>query len=168
MNDDRALGTDGKHGNDGVSGYALISGVIPGDWSSLLREEAKGLRSTAERRERQGFKSHRRGQNARRAPKLVRRRRICGQGCCRAGRLTSRLAQWSGTPHCSPCTPHTSTTLAATTWHSTGITSAVRSRCSRGSPVPPALCTSIPSFGSSMNRASFARPRNGMAIRREG
>jgi hypothetical protein len=64
VNDERAAGTDGHHGNDEVlipeggqpaAGYALIPGIVPASWAARLQEEASRLRSSAARRERRGF-----------------------------------------------------------------------------------------------------------------
>ena len=104
MNDDRALGTDGQRGNDGVAGHALIPGVIPGDWSSRLRGEAKGLRSTAERRERQGFEMTAEGRMLGALRNWYAGDGPAGKDVEELGRLASRLAEWSGGPlqpvHC--------------------------------------------------------------------
>jgi len=96
MNGGRAVGADGQHGLDEVGGYALIPGVVPDSWSSRLREEAKRLRSTAERRERQGFELTAEGRML-----GALRNWYAGDGSedkdvDEVGWLASRLAQWSG------------------------------------------------------------------------
>jgi hypothetical protein len=52
MNDERksVAGADAR-----LAGYALIPGVVPDAWASRLREEASRLRTSAVRREREGF-----------------------------------------------------------------------------------------------------------------
>ena len=98
MNDDRALGTDGQHDNDAVAGHALIPGVIPGDWSSRLREEATGLRSTAERRERQGFEMTAEGRMLGALRNWYAGDGPAGKDVEELGRLAARLGEWSGGP----------------------------------------------------------------------
>lgn len=95
MNDERALESDGEDGFKDVAGYGLIPGVIPADWSSRLREEANGLRSTAVRRERQGFELTAEGRML-----GALRNWYAGDGPAshdvdELGRLAARLAVWS-------------------------------------------------------------------------
>jgi len=96
MNDERELGTDGEDGLEKVAGYALIPGVIPADWSSRLREEANGLRSTAVRRERQGFELTAEGRML-----SALRNWYAGDGTAdkdddERAALATRLAPWAG------------------------------------------------------------------------
>ena len=96
MNDKGAGGTNGQDGLDEASGFARIPGVIPAEWSSRLREEAEGLRSTAVRRERQGFELTAEGRML-----GALRNWYAGDGPAakdveELGRLASRLAPWSG------------------------------------------------------------------------